>query len=198
MTREGDSPIRGLVLAGGESQRMGKPKGALVYHDKPQCQVVAELLDEFCVEVFISIRTSQKDLPWLGAWPVSCDSGESFGPMSGLSSAIERHDDSAWWVVGCDMPLIDRSVLQGLCNHRKVDAEGTAYEANDAKPEPLCTIYEPSAFSLVQQSWKAGKYSLREILKSVNTHVVKPPSVDALKSIDTPTEFSHYMNEKRK
>jgi molybdopterin-guanine dinucleotide biosynthesis protein A len=186
-----------LVLAGGTSQRMGKPKGSLIYSDVPQCQVMAELLSEFCVDVYISIRETQLNSPWLGSWPTLCDSEESYGPMSGLKSAIERHNDSAWWVVGCDMPFVDKAVLETLHAGRNAEQSATVYVGTDSKPEPLCSIYEASIFRAVQDAWKTGHYSLREILKRNSVHTILPPTAVSLKSIDTPDEFSHYIQEKR-
>ena len=191
----GDSPIRGLVLAGGESQRMGEPKGSLIYQEKPQCQVMAELLKNFCADVYISIRETQRNAPWLGAWPLLCDTEESSGPMSGLKAAFEKYDDCAWWVVGYDMPFVDRSVLTTLEAARNVEANATVYAGLDALPEPLCSIYEPSIYGAIQEAWAAKRFSLREILKNNRVHTVTPVHADSLKSIDTPEEFSHYIHE---
>ncbi|HRF41341.1 MAG TPA: NTP transferase domain-containing protein, partial [Saprospiraceae bacterium] len=37
-------PLRGLVLAGGKSVRMGSDKGLMEYHGKPQREFTADLL----------------------------------------------------------------------------------------------------------------------------------------------------------
>jgi molybdopterin-guanine dinucleotide biosynthesis protein A len=195
MTQRVDSPIRGLVLAGGESQRMGVPKGSLVYLDKPQCQVMAELMSEFCAGVFISIRESQRNASWLGEWPILCDIDESCGPMSGLKAAFDRDPKSAWWVIGCDMPLVDRSVLKTLEAARDMEANATVYLGTDNMPEPLCSIYEPSVQTAVQEAWGARRYGLRDLLKNYSIQEITPTRADSLKSIDTPAEFSHYIQE---
>ena len=47
-------PIWGLVLAGGESRRMGLDKSAIEYHGKPHRDFLADLLKEYVAKVFIS------------------------------------------------------------------------------------------------------------------------------------------------
>ena len=48
--------IKGLVLTGGKSTRMGKDKSELEYHGKPQKQFVKELLESKGFDAFYSVR----------------------------------------------------------------------------------------------------------------------------------------------
>src|SRR5690606_36469723 len=47
-------PINGLVLAGGESRRMQKDKGELVYYGKNQREHVLALIRPFCSTAYLS------------------------------------------------------------------------------------------------------------------------------------------------
>ena len=61
--------LRGLVLAGGRSTRMGRDKAVLAYHGRDQLQVAFELLgeaDELAVLDAIGIRRKLWGLPRLG------------------------------------------------------------------------------------------------------------------------------------
>jgi molybdopterin-guanine dinucleotide biosynthesis protein A len=51
--------LRGLVLAGGRSERMQTDKGALRYHGIDQREYTAALLAEFCPDVRVSCRPEQ-------------------------------------------------------------------------------------------------------------------------------------------
>ncbi|MEJ2005277.1 MAG: NTP transferase domain-containing protein, partial [Cyclobacteriaceae bacterium] len=48
--------VKGLVLAGGQSVRMGRDKGSIDYHGMPQREYAAGLLSKVCKEVLISAR----------------------------------------------------------------------------------------------------------------------------------------------
>ncbi len=54
--------MNGIILAGGQSSRMGQPKSLLEYHGKPQYQYAAELLNSFCAQVFISCSAEQQTI----------------------------------------------------------------------------------------------------------------------------------------
>jgi molybdopterin-guanine dinucleotide biosynthesis protein A len=85
-------PLRGLVLAGGQSQRMGHDKGRLTYHQgQEQRAYAAKLLVPFCEDVFVSCRAEQvAELQAASLQPLP-DQFLDLGPMSGLLSAF-RHD----------------------------------------------------------------------------------------------------------
>ena len=64
MIKASTQKINGLVLVGGKSTRMQQDKSKLVIRDnKPQFTYLAELLNECCDEVFVSVRDdSQADV----------------------------------------------------------------------------------------------------------------------------------------
>jgi molybdopterin-guanine dinucleotide biosynthesis protein A len=82
------APLRGLVLAGGLSQRMQTDKGRLRYgaQGREQREVAAALLAEVCQDVFVSCRAEQAaELP-AGLQPLP-DTFLGLGPVGGILSA---------------------------------------------------------------------------------------------------------------
>ena len=53
--------LNGLVLAGGKSLRMGYDKSSIEWHGKEQRYYMADLLKQYCDEVFISCRADQQN-----------------------------------------------------------------------------------------------------------------------------------------
>ncbi|RYY06625.1 MAG: molybdenum cofactor guanylyltransferase, partial [Sphingobacteriaceae bacterium] len=51
--------LKGLVLAGGRSSRMGESKAEMNWHGKQQQYHLADLLSFYCEDVFISCREEQ-------------------------------------------------------------------------------------------------------------------------------------------
>ena len=53
------TPLKGLVLAGGRSTRMGVSKARINWYGKEQQYYLADLLNSCCEEVFISCCKEQ-------------------------------------------------------------------------------------------------------------------------------------------
>jgi len=181
--------MNGLVLSGGHSNRMGQPKCLLDYHGKPQYQHAAELLAPFCEQVFISCQAEQKGL--FDGFPLVCDSvkfGE-IGPMNGVLSAFEK-EKTAWFVLGCDYPLLEKSDLEQLVQARNPQRVATVFANPDTgKPEPLIGIYEAAAGLLLLEWWRQENQSLRIFLERQKVNLVVPKNLERLKSVDTPEGF---------
>ena len=103
----------GLVLAGGKSTRMGRDKGLLSYHDKPQREYLYEQMRPLCRDVYLSIRPEQKDSLPEGFASIA-DENIYRGPLNGLLSAHHAFPEAAWLVVACDLPFLGSGDLRRL------------------------------------------------------------------------------------
>ncbi|MBK9105506.1 MAG: NTP transferase domain-containing protein [Saprospiraceae bacterium] len=74
------SPLKGLVLAGGESSRMGFDKGLMDYHGMPQREYLLKLLKSFTTEAYISCKPGQITDALI---PVIEDRYTGLGPFGG-------------------------------------------------------------------------------------------------------------------
>src|SRR5689334_17312189 len=97
--------LRGLVLTGGRSVRMGSDKAALDYHGVPQWRYLGALLAEHCSQVFWSCTEAQRQ-----AWSVGdrglIDDIQGIGPAGGLVTAFRREPQTGWLVLACDYPYL--------------------------------------------------------------------------------------------
>ena len=55
--------MNGLVLAGGESTRIGMDKAIIDYHGQPKHIHVYKLLEKCCDQVFVSSKEKRYSLP---------------------------------------------------------------------------------------------------------------------------------------
>lgn len=120
----------GLVLAGGRSSRMGRPKEQLVLPDgRTMLRAAVDALRRLTPVVFVISGTSpSEDLgcDWI------CDRA-GLGPLKGIWTAVEQQLAEVYLVTACDMPLVDSAMLLRL-----VGAGRTAcFEGGDGR------VYQP-------------------------------------------------------
>lgn len=179
-------PLKGLVLAGGQSTRMGFDKGLMNYHGLQQREYLLEMLKPFAVETFISCRPGQMDMEGL---PVIEDTFQDLGPFGGILSAFAIDPDAAWLVVACDFPLLNHAAIEQLVDERNPSSIATSFlDEHTLMPEPWITILEPKILPILEQYHARGKSSLRAILVDYNSTVIRASNPDILLNANTPEE----------
>jgi molybdopterin-guanine dinucleotide biosynthesis protein A len=183
-----ETKLFGLVLAGGKSIRMGHDKSLIQWHGKEQKYYVADMLQAFCDEVYISCRAEQAseiDSNY-NALP---DMVDAKGPSAGILTALNTKPDAAWLVVACDLPLLDKATLQYLIDNRDTGKVATTYKSpHDGLPEPLITIWEPKSKEVLLSFKDAGHSCPRKALINSDTHIIEPLNTEALINANTPED----------
>lgn len=180
--------LNGLVLAGGKSQRMGNPKDKINWHGKEQRYYAADLLAPLCDEVFISCRQDQLE-NFDPNYNALTDTFLNMGPFGGILSALRSQRDTAWLVVACDLPLLDKKSLEFLIENRNIEKAATTYESPfDGLPEPLITIWEPKSYPLLLNFLGSGITCPRKVLINSDTLILKPGNPDSLMNVNTPED----------
>ena len=181
--------LNGLVLAGGQSLRMGFDKGNVNWHGKPQRYHMADMLKPYCNEVFISCRPGQQaeiDVQY----PSLEDTFTGLGPFGAILSAFRERPDSAWLVIACDLPLMDENTLRNLVAWRNSSSVATAYHSPVTDfPEPLIAIWEPKSYPVLLSFLAQGYSCPRKVLINTDITLLNAPEPDALTNVNTPEEL---------
>jgi molybdopterin-guanine dinucleotide biosynthesis protein A len=190
MTAE-KSNINGLVLAGGKSTRMGLDKSAIPWHGKQQQYYMADMLKPLCSEVYISHRKEQ-EIEENPNYKTLLDAYSGIGPYGAILSAFQFKPSSAWLVVACDLPLLDKKSLEYLLENRNFGSMATTFQSPyDGLPEPLITIWEPKSYDVLLSYLSNGYTCPRKVLiKTNDAHILQPPDGDALMNVNTPVDFA--------
>lgn len=183
------APVKGLVLVGGKSTRMGKDKAALLYFGKPQKQVAKELLENSNVKTYYSVEKVSENSDEIS------DKFLNLGPFGGICSAFQKDPNSAWLVLATDVPFINNHILSKLLKNRNPSKVATAIKGKGQEfPEPLITIYEPKAYPILLQYLAQGYSCPRKML--INSEVEIIEIEDAfIRNINTPADYEMAKKE---
>jgi len=185
-----DSPVFGLLLAGGRSSRMRRDKAALEYRGRTQLEDAYALLASVTPRAFVSVRPDQVTDPLRQRFPQIVDEHTDLGPLAGILAAQSAHPDAAWLVLACDLPFLDAAVLQHLLEHRNRQGYATAFRStHDGLPEPLCAVYEPRSVAALAQYATGGKSCPRKFLIEHHATLLEPLRADALDNVNSTTDY---------
>ncbi|WP_236957939.1 NTP transferase domain-containing protein [Joostella atrarenae] len=173
--------LYGLVMAGGKSSRMKSDKGLIDYYGMPQREQAYKLLGEVCDRVFYSIRTDQKG-EFSSEENIIEDQNIHVGPLNGILSAHDYDKNAAWFILACDLPLMNINALKQLKENRDPNKLVTAFATEERSiPEPLCAIWESDGLKAVLNFVsEKGTYSPVKFLLNSDIKIVNPLQEDVL------------------
>jgi molybdenum cofactor guanylyltransferase len=182
--------IYGLILAGGESSRMGSDKSLLTFHGKPQREYLADLLANFCDVTYTSCNANQQVPSTLNPLP---DVFPFKGPLNAILTAFQFKSDIAWLSVPVDMPHIDEKIIQYLIDQRNPEKAATCFFDSEGKfPEPLFTLWEAHAHPLLLEYYKNNKTTPRGFLVTHDVNIIKSPDVKMHVNINSNSDLEAF------
>ena len=168
--------ISAVLLAGGQSRRMGRDKATILFRGKPLWQIQLGLLRKLQpAEIFVSARTDP-------AWrPLDVtfvpDEPPSRGPLSGLTATLARIQSSHLLALAIDMPLMNEEHLRFLCSEIQRGC-GVLPMIGDLA-EPLAAIYPAEACDTFSAALSGNDFALQaltnQLVKTGKLRAVRVP-----------------------
>ena len=152
--------LTAVLLAGGESRRMGTDKATFLFRGKPLWQLQIETIQKLePKEIFVSARF---DPPWRQDSVVFvADVAPSRGPLSGLAASLDRMSTSHLLVLAIDMPSMSNEYLEFLCTQIQ-PGRGVVPKIGD-RAEPLAAIYPREAAIEISKALASTNFSLQSL-----------------------------------
>jgi molybdopterin-guanine dinucleotide biosynthesis protein A len=149
-----------VILAGGQSRRMGFNKALIDVGGRPLIQILADRILPLTTQILISSNDSVS-YKFLN-YPVISDYYKGCGPLAGFHAAMSQKACSLYIVLACDLPNLQTSLLRNLVSF----AEG--YDAaiprsRDGLAHPLCAVYRRTCLPSVEKALMRGANKVIEI-----------------------------------
>lgn len=182
--------IGAVILAGGQSRRMGTNKALLELGGETFMSRIIKQLGGFR-EVLLSVDNPD-GFRTLGL-PLVKDIYPNSGPIGGIYSALTACQSDYLLVISCDLPFFDAQVADYMCSY--IADEYDAYPAvtRDGRIHPLCCIYAKTALPALRMRLQRGELRLMDAFLGLNCREIhfkhSAYSDDVLYNINDHTQY---------
>ena len=185
-----DILFSGVVLNGGESSRMGEPKGELEFLGKPLMEVPLNALKNSNASEIIVIGGVRPD--WL---PLEIrhvdDSYPGEGPLGGLISALQVCNEENVMVLSNDLMGIDSETVLAILGKR--DTLGVVVPVAGSKRQVLTSLWKRSLLPILTEVYERGERSIQSALKSLLVSELYEFDENKFANANTPSDIINYI-----
>ncbi len=158
----------GIILAGGQSSRMGKEKGLIQWKGKTLIENAISILAPLCENIVISANNDHFDS---FGYPVFEDLFPGCGPMGGIFSTLTKSKTPNNLVIPTDTPLISLEIYQHLISHEGSFDVIVPVDHNSFY-QPLCAVYSKSVLPAMEGQINEGILGFTPLLNKVEIKAV--------------------------
>jgi molybdopterin-guanine dinucleotide biosynthesis protein A len=179
-----------LVLAGGESRRMGRPKALLPVGDATLIEwIVARLAPAFA-HLLIAAR-DEGQLP-AGLRPrLVRDLHAGAGPLAGVEAGLAASPHDVVLAVACDMPRVTADLARRIVD--AADGHDAAVPRLEGRPEPACAAYRLSAAAGIASALGEGRPRAADALADLRVRWLDGEDPALFANLNTPDDYRAFL-----
>ena len=138
---QGQAPITGLILAGGQGRRMGGvDKGLQLLRGRPMIAWVLERLDPQAGEIIINANQNLEQYRAFGMPVISDEIGGFAGPLAGLHAGLGAAQHAFVVTVPCDSPFLPADLVARLYAALSRENAEIAVAKTGDQPHPVFSL----------------------------------------------------------
>ena len=194
--------VGGIILCGGQSKRMGRPKAWLPFGGELMLPRVARLLGEAVTPLVVVAAPEQEVPPLPPEIAIVRDEEKGRGPLQGLKAGLEalQGKADAAYLSACDVPFLKpafvRRLVELLGEHQVCVPRVGEYH------HPLAAVYRLSVLDAVARLLGEGRLRPFFLFESVPTRVVTAeelgdvdPDFQSLRNLNAPEDYEAALRE---
>ena len=192
----------GIVLCGGRSSRMGRPKAWLPFGDELMLPRVVRILREVVDPVVVVAAPGQDVPPLPPEIEIVRDEEEGRGPLAGLAvglAALAGKADAAY-LSSCDVPFLEPGFVRRVID--LLDGASIAVPRVGDYHHPLAAAYRISVLPHVRELLAANRLRPVFLFDAVPTRVIGPheladidPDFTSLRNLNAPEDYEAALRE---
>lgn len=165
-----NSGITGVILAGGQSKRMGANKAFVRLNGKPLISYALNALEKITPNILLSAGSESIHYKNL---PVVEDIYPGCGPAGGIFSALSFSETNLNLILSCDMPFVSSGLLKFLVNEAVENPADVILPVDEnGQWQTLCAVYSKSIMPQLEKAVIQKKLMLKKIISKTNYRLI--------------------------
>ena len=194
--------VGGIVLCGGRSSRMGRPKAWLPFGDEVLLRRTVRILSEVVDPVVVVAAPDQELPPLPPSVLVARDDREYLGPLNGLGIGLGTLAGRAEvaYLSACDVPFLRPAFVRRIID-RLGDVDICLPEVGGFK-HPLAAAYRLRSRPVVAELVAANQLRPVFLAERLPSRVLTAadfadvdPALDSLRNVNTPDEYETALRQ---
>jgi molybdenum cofactor guanylyltransferase len=157
-----------VVLAGGKSSRMGRPKSLLLFDGEPLIVHIVRALKQMFAETIV-VAAPEQELPDLPVILVR-DEVAYQGPVGGIYYGLKATSGNFCFVTSCDVPFLNLALISHLASQMLNHDVAVPYWEN--RFQPLHAAYRTSVRPLLKEQLDRGELRPVYLFDKVRTRKI--------------------------
>jgi molybdopterin-guanine dinucleotide biosynthesis protein A len=191
-----NQPLGGVILAGGQSRRMGRPKALLrLTPDGPTfIELARDALATVCAEVIVVIN-APVTYAFLGC-RMTADQFPGLGGLAGIQAGLVASAHEHNLIVACDMPFLSPALLAAMAAEPR-DYDVLIPRRADGELETMHAIYSRACLEPITEQLAAGGGRVIAFFPRVRVRYLDEswlrrydPDLRSLDNLNTPEELA--------
>lgn len=189
-------PVTGLILCGGRSRRMGRPKAFLPFGGRTIIEHLLDTIGDIFDEVFL-VANEPENYSQLSVDVVK-DILPYRGPLGGILSGLLVSSNPHAFVIACDMPLVSPRIIREMAAQRH-DADVVVLSHRQGI-EPLLGLYSKNCIKPLEESLFSDQLKVEDFLTGLkaSTYRYYESSIEELPpyfNVNTPQDYSDVLTK---
>ncbi len=158
----------GVILAGGQSRRMGTNKALLDFGGEPLIERLARRFQDWFAQVVIVTNTPDV-YAFLGL-PMAGDRIPGLGPLGGLEAGLNASRFPRAFFAACDMPFVHEGLVRYMVE--LADQHDIVVPRLNGEYEPMHAVYTQACLPAITRKLDERKLRLISIYQEVRVRTV--------------------------
>jgi len=165
-----------IILAGGDSKRLGRPKALLDFNGRTLISMLVEHLGKIFSDITVVTDRPElyRDLPVHLTGDLL--KHEEKSPLRGIHAGLSSSAYPYQFVAACDMPFLNLELIKYMARFAPI-YDAVVPHVGGEYYQPLHAFYKRSCIGIIERQVNRGQFKVSEFYRTLEIRFIKPPEI---------------------